>query len=154
MRLSDDIWALIFLVLAIALIVSGWQFDALPGQRVGAGTFPLTLGCVLGICSLVLYWTKGRHQRSQITLAQWIKSPRSLSNFLTVLGALIFFAWSANTLGYHLSVFICVTLMLAKFGSTWQSSVFISLVVTVVSHIFFYKALRVPLPWGLLPVIY
>ncbi len=154
MKLSDDIWALIFLILAIVLFSSGFQFDDMPGQSIGAGTFPKVLGCALAICAMTLYLNEGRKSRTYAALAQWARSPVYLGNVVAVLGSLVFFALTAGRLGYHLSVFICLMIMLLKFGNTWRNSLTIAAVTAFVSHLFFYQVLRVPLPWGPLPVIY
>jgi putative tricarboxylic transport membrane protein len=35
-------------------------------------------------------------------------------------------------------------------GATWRTAAAVSVLATVAIHLAFYKALRIPLPWGLL----
>jgi putative tricarboxylic transport membrane protein len=35
-------------------------------------------------------------------------------------------------------------------GATWRTGVVVAVLATIAIHLAFYKALRIPLPWGLL----
>lgn len=114
----------------------------------------MVLGSALAVCSIILIVRGWASKQAWIAFSVWVRSPKHASSFLVVVASLVFFAFSAGSLGYHVAVFICMLAMLLKLGNSLRSSLLIAAAVATLSHLFFYKALRVPLPWGVLPVIY
>ena len=152
MRLSDTAWGAIFLALSVALVASGFHYAA--GQVGGGGTFPIVIGCGLLACSVRLILRGTRQGEALFRLADWARSGRHVGNFLAVAGCLAVFAASANALGYHLALAIALFFVLIQLGNTLRVSVIMAMATAAVLHLLFYKGLRVPLPWGVLPVLY
>ena len=156
MRFNDALTGLALLVLSITILVTIQAFPEFPGQRIGPAAFPGLLAALLGACSLGLIWRGWRERKAQgfIAVGAWLYSPRHVRNFLVTVGALVFYIVAADKLGF----LICgVTILLALFSTLKVRPVLavpIAIVLPVIIHMIFYKLLRVPLPWGILPVLW
>ncbi len=77
-------------------------------------------------------------------------SPQGFVNALCVAAAILFYIFFVEILGFLITGFLLLTLLMIKLKvPIWKSSI-ISLLSTVGVYILFAKILRVPLPWGLL----
>ena len=89
-----------------------------------------------------------------IAVGAWLTSPRHVRNFALTVGALLFYIFAADKLGF----LICGSLILLTLFSTLRVrlrlALPLALVVTIGIHLVFYKLLRVPLPWGMLPPLW
>jgi putative tricarboxylic transport membrane protein len=155
-KLNDALLGIVFLALSVAILVTIQGFSKIPGQSIGPGAFPGLIAILLGGCSLALIWRGWRERREQrlVAMGAWLASPRHLLNFCVTVGALVFYVLAAEKIGF----LICgAVILLALFGSLrvkpWLT-VALALVVPVLIHLIFYKLLRVPLPWGVLPVLW
>lgn len=71
-------------------------------------------------------------------------------NVLCVLASISFYIYFVETLGFLITGFLLLVLLMIKLGvPSWKSGV-ISLLSTLVIYMLFAKLLKVPLPWGLL----
>ena len=146
----------VFLALSIAVLVTVQGFPKIPGQSIGPGAFPGLIAVLLAGCSVALIWRGWRERGSQplVAMGAWLGSPRHLLNFLVATGALAFYVLAADKLGF----LICGTIILLALFLTLRVRPLLAVVLAVLSpiviHVIFYKLLRVPLPWGVLPVLW
>lgn len=77
-------------------------------------------------------------------------SPQGFSNAFCVIAVILFYIFFVGTLGFLITGFLLLTLLMIKLRvPIWKSGI-ISLLSTVGVYLLFAKILRVPLPWGLL----
>jgi putative tricarboxylic transport membrane protein len=155
-RFNDALLGALFLALSLAVLAHVRSFPNIPGQSIGPGAFPALLAVLLGGCSVALIWRGWRERRSQrpIAVDAWLTSPRHVRNFVAALGALVFYIVAAETLGFLICgpiILLCLFLTLRVRPAL---AVTLALLLPVVIHLIFYKLLRVPLPWGVLPVLW
>ena len=156
MKLNDALLGLVFLALSIAILVTLQAYPKIPGQSIGPGAFPGLIAILLGGCSLALIWRGWRERRAQplVAFGAWLASPRHLLNFGLTAGALVFYVLASETIGF----LICgCAILLALFFSLRvkpRLAVALAVFVPLLIHLIFYKLLRVPLPWGVLPVLW
>jgi putative tricarboxylic transport membrane protein len=155
-RFNDALLGLAFLALSVAVLVNVQGFPEFSGQRIGPAAFPGLIVVLLAGCSLALIWRGWRERREQglIAVGAWLSSPRHVRNFLVAVGALLFYIFAAEKLGF----LICGVAILVALFSTLRVrlrlALPLALAVTVGIHLVFYKLLRVPLPWGVLPPLW
>jgi putative tricarboxylic transport membrane protein len=155
-KFNDALLGAVFLALSVAILVTIQGYSKIPGQSIGPGAFPGLIALLLGGCSLALIWRGWRERRAQplVALGAWLASPRHLLNFCLTVALLVFYVLASETIGF----LICGTIiLLALFFSLRvkpRLAIVLALFVPLVIHLIFYKLLRVPLPWGLLPVLW
>jgi putative tricarboxylic transport membrane protein len=97
---------------------------------------------------------RGRREQGVIAVGAWLSSPRHVRNFLLAVGALIFYIVAAERLGF----LICGTIILSSLFLTLRVrpvlAAPLAVLLPLLIHVMFYKLLRVPLPWGVLPPLY
>ena len=154
MKFNDAILGGVFLALSIAVLVHIQAFPNIPGQKIGPGAFPGLICIILGGCSVALLWRGLRNRTPLVAAGAWLSSPRHIRNFLVVVGALVFYIVAADALGF----LICGAIILLALFLTLRVRPPLALVLAallpIVIHVIFYKLLRVPLPWGVLPVLW
>jgi putative tricarboxylic transport membrane protein len=120
----------------------------MPGQKFGPAWFPGMIAVGLVACGALLAF---RSKSSfWVELPGWLHRPRPLVGVLSVLGGLLFYVLAADSLGFHLTGILLLTLWTRVLGAGWRMSVGVAVVATLVIHLSFYKLLRIPLPWGVL----
>ena len=154
MKFNDAILGGVFLALSIAVLVHIQGFPNIPGQKIGPGAFPGLIAVILACCSVALIWRGVRDRTPLVAVGAWLSSPRHIRNFLVVVGALVFYILAADALGF----LICGAIILLALFLTLRVRPSLALVLAaslpIVIHVIFYKLLRVPLPWGVLPVLW
>jgi putative tricarboxylic transport membrane protein len=156
MKFNDAVLGAVFLALSIAVLVAIQGYPKIPGQSIGPGAFPGLIALLHGGCSIALIWRGWRERRAQplVAMGAWLGSPRHLLNFLVATGALAFYVLAADQLGF----LVCGALILLSLFLALRVkpllAVPLALVLPIVIHLIFYKLLRVPLPWGVLPVLW
>jgi putative tricarboxylic transport membrane protein len=155
-KLNDALLGIVFLALSIAVLVAIQGYPKIPGQSIGPGAFPGLIALLLGGCSIALIWRGWRERRVQplVSMGAWLGSPRHLLNFIVATGALAFYVLAADKLGF----LVCGALILLSLFLALRVKpllvVPLALALPIVIHLIFYKLLRVPLPWGVLPVLW
>jgi putative tricarboxylic transport membrane protein len=152
MRFNDSIFGVLLIAFAIAEIAYTRTFPSLYGQVYGPDLFPILIGVGFLITGAVLT-VRGFMLRAVaplIELGTWAADRRSLINFALVLLALLFYIAASDWLGFILTAFIIMLVLLKSFGSGMASAVVIAAVTTLCIHTLFARVLLVPLPWGLL----
>jgi putative tricarboxylic transport membrane protein len=155
-RFNDALLGIVFLALSVAVLVTIQGYPKIPGQSIGPGAFPGLVALLLAGCSVALIWRGWRERSSQplVAMGAWLSSPRHLLNFLVATGALAFYVLASDKLGF----LICGPIILLALFLTLRvrplAAVGLAVVLPIVIHLIFYKLLRVPLPWGVLPVLW
>lgn len=156
MKVNDAISGIFFILFGMLLFYLTRDFPIMPGQKYGADLFPrLIATCMaLGGVALIFRGIRMREEVPWVTLMDWIKSPRHVASFFLVIGVLIFYILISDLLGFIPTAFICLMVMLLWLRglSTWLSSALISILAVMVIQQFFGEFLRVPLPWGIVPI--
>lgn len=154
MKFNDAVLGAVFLALSIAVLVHIQGFPNIPGQKIGPGAFPGLIAVILAGCAVALIWRGFRDQAPLVAVGAWLGSPRHVRNFALTIGALVFYILAAEALGF----LICGAVILLALFLTLRVRPLVALplavVLPIVIHLIFYKLLRVPLPWGVLPVLW
>ena len=152
MKLNDAVVGLVLLALALTVLVVAGSYPTVPAQRVGPGLFPSLIAIGLGIGGVILM-ARGWRQRATVPMVRWdpwIRSPRHVAGFFTVIASVVFYVTVVDQLGFILTSIAILTALFRVFAVPWRRSIVVATVATVLIHFAFYKLLRVPLPWGVL----
>ena len=154
MKFNDAVLGAVFLALSIAVLVTIQAYPKIPGQSIGPAAFPGLIAFLLAGCSIALIWRGFRGKTPLVAVGAWLGSPRHVQNFLIATGSLVFYVLAADKIGF----LVCGTIILLALFLTLRVrpllACVLALIVPVVIHLIFYKLLRVPLPWGVLPVLW
>jgi putative tricarboxylic transport membrane protein len=152
MRLNDAIFGVLLIVFAIAEIAYTRTFPSLHGQAYGPDLFPILIGVGFLITGAILT-IQGLAQRAVQPLVEtgaWAADRRNVVNFALVLLALLFYIAASDWLGFILTAFIIMLVLLKSFGSGMATAVVVAALTTLAIHALFARVLLVPLPWGVL----
>ena len=174
MKLPDWLLGAILLVLSLAVLWHVQSFPAIPGQEYGAALFPGLAAAGLGLASLVLLLSSlRRHGRrlpvradplgeieqaveEEIAREEDEAGPMTPRRWLALalsVGSVVFYILVAEPLGFILTGFLILAVMMWAYGARPALIVPVAIVATLLVHTGFYKLLRVPLPWGVLQPI-
>lgn len=145
--------AIIFLFGGVTLILSlGMPLGTF--RMAGPGLFPLCLGIILMILATIfLINTKYRKKSTTEKPEDMVPTPRSTRQMLLFLGATTIAVACFNTLGFPLTSFLLMVLLLRSLGiKRWPFLMIMSLATAVGSYILFVQILKIPLPKGLLGI--
>jgi putative tricarboxylic transport membrane protein len=152
MRLNDAIFGVLLIVFAIAEIAYTRTFPSLHGQAYGPDLFPILIGVGFLITGAILT-VQGLAQRAGQPLVEigvWAADRRNVVNFALVLLALLFYIAASDWLGFILTAFIIMLVLLKSFGSGMVTALVVAVLTTLGIHTLFARVLLVPLPWGVL----
>jgi putative tricarboxylic transport membrane protein len=152
MRLNDAIFGVLLIVFAIAEIAYTRTFPSLHGQAYGPDLFPILIGVGFLITGAILT-VQGLAQRAGQPLVEvgaWAADRRNVVNFALVLLALLFYIAASDWLGFILTAFVIMLVLLKSFGSGMVTALVIAALTTLGIHTLFARILLVPLPWGVL----
>ncbi len=156
MKLNDAVFGAIFFALSLLVFWSIRNYPRIPGQNIGPAAFPGVVAAGLAICSvlLMIQGVRARGSGPWFALDAWTRDPRTLLGFAVTVGVLLLYVLAADRLGFIVTGIVMLTTMLLTLRVGLLLAVVVAAVATFAIHIAFYKGLRVPLPWGLLPVLY
>jgi putative tricarboxylic transport membrane protein len=120
----------------------------MPGQKFGPAWFPGLIAGGLGVCGLFLIVAGARQGAPWLVFPQWMHRPRPLLGVASVIAGLLFYIIAADKLGFHLTGIVLLAAWMRILGASWRMAAPVALVATLAIHLSFYKALRIPLPWG------
>jgi putative tricarboxylic transport membrane protein len=156
--------------LAIAVLWSSRAFPDVPGQKLGASTLPGIVGACLLACGalLILRSLSARRYRVQppasapdplladaaSEAAAAGRPTEQIRPALWILASIVLYIVAADALGFLLVAPVCVLIAELALRVRPLPAVLWAVLATVVVHVSFYKLLKVPLPWGLLPPLY
>jgi putative tricarboxylic transport membrane protein len=122
----------------------------MPGQKFGPAWFPGLVAAGLGLCGAGLLY-KGAHRGAPwLAFPEWLQRREPRAAVVAVIGGLVFYILAADRLGFHLTAIAVVALWVRILGASWRVTAAVAVLAPIIIHLAFYKALRVPLPWGLL----
>ena len=122
----------------------------MPGQKFGPAWFPGLIAAGLGICGFFLILSGWRQRGPWLALPAWAAQRRALLGVSSVIIGLLFYILAVDRLGFHITGVLLLASWMRILGASWRVAVVVAVVATVAIHLSFYKALRIPLPWGLL----
>jgi putative tricarboxylic transport membrane protein len=156
MKLNDAIFGLIFLGIALLILWSVRTLPNVPGQDVGPAAFPALLALLLAICAVLLVVRGVRERLTQKWFERglWTGSPRHVLSFSLIVAGLIFYVLAAENLGFFLCAIVILVALFLSLQVRAIKAVPLAVTSTLVVHTIFYKFLKVPLPWGPLPVMW
>ncbi|HVJ60572.1 MAG TPA: tripartite tricarboxylate transporter TctB family protein [Burkholderiaceae bacterium] len=156
MKLNDAVLGAVFFALSLLVFWSIRGYPSIPGQNVGPAAFPGVVAAGLAICSVLLMvqGVRSRGGAPWITFDDWTRNPRALLGFAVTVGVLLLYILAADRVGFIVVGIVMLTAMLAALRVRLLLALAVACAATFVIHFAFYKGLRVPLPWGLLPVLY
>jgi putative tricarboxylic transport membrane protein len=140
----------VLVALAAAILWHIQGFPAMPGQKFGPAWFPGLVAGGLGLCGIGLAFSGARHGGRWLALPDWLHRPRPRAGVAALVGGLLFYILLVDVVGFHLTGMALLALWIRVLGAAWRVTVPVALLAPFLVHLAFYKALRVPLPWGLL----
>ena len=162
MRISDRHSGLFLVALGTVAAYAGSRLPPVPGQQVGPNVFPLVVGVGLAICGLMIAFGIGHsfEDEAEADLAAHsdpgavAEKPGRLGGLMALLppALLLFYTYCSEWLGFVPTAFAIVLVMARALGATWRLAVPLAVVTPVFVHLVFSKLLRVPLPFGFLPM--
>ncbi len=152
MKVADLLAGAVLIALGLAFAGYGWVLPAMPGQRYGAGLFPMALGLCVAVCGAQLAWVGWRERRlvPQLALAPWTRDPFLRRNFLVALGLILLYILLLDDIGFIPLSIVILAVMFRQLGVSLGRSALIAVIATIAIYISFGRWLRVPLPRGLL----
>jgi putative tricarboxylic transport membrane protein len=155
LKFNDAVIGIFFILFGGVLFYVTRDFPPMPGQAYGPDLFPRLIGATMAFAGALLIAKGLRDHRDGGAWAaglEWMRNPRAVSNFVLVVGVLVFYVLVSDRLGFLVTGFLCLFALLAwlrGFGS-WASSAVIAVASVLVIQTLFGHLLRVPLPRGLL----
>jgi putative tricarboxylic transport membrane protein len=122
----------------------------MPGQKFGPAWFPGLVAAGLALCGALLVHGGLREHAPWLTAPQWLRSPRARAGVSALVGGLVAYIVVVEHLGFHLTGMLLLAAWMRILGASWRVTAIVAVVATIVIHLAFYKALRIPLPWGVL----
>jgi putative tricarboxylic transport membrane protein len=152
MKFNDLVAGLIFLVVAGLFAAGSWNLPNPSQQPLGPSAFPLILAGFLVLCATLLAWQGGRapERGPALALADWARSPVALVRLLLVPGAVLFYVFASEALGFLIAGSVILAVLFLAGGVRPKLAVPLALAAALVMHSIFYLGLGVQLPWGLL----
>jgi putative tricarboxylic transport membrane protein len=156
MKLNDAIFGALFLALSLFVLWSIQSYPKIPGQDVGPAAFPGLVASLLAICSLMLIVRGWRERAAQpwFVAGAWLRSPRHAFAFALTVGGLLLYVLVGHIVGFLVGSTVFLAVLMLALGVRVPVVLAVAPAATLFIHLVFYKGLRVPLPWGVLPVLY
>jgi len=156
LKLNDAVFGALFLALSLLVLWTIQGYPKIPGQNVGPAAFPGIAASVLALCSLLLIvqGVRSRAGTPWFQRGEWTSRPPQLIAFAVTLGGLLLYVLASDRIGFIATGIVMLGSLMLALRVRWPMALIVSVVSTVVIHFAFYKGLRVPLPWGVLPVMY
>ncbi|MFT4415438.1 tripartite tricarboxylate transporter TctB family protein [Fredinandcohnia humi] len=139
--------SLILAIVSICYLVLSFRLPAYPYVPVDSDAVPITLGFILLLLSIFLYFQKDNHSEGKS------KIPTSEKKvILTVLGFVLLFVILLEPLGFILTttLFLYVNSWFLGYKK-WISNLIVSLAIPFVIYFLFSSFLQIQLPKGILP---
>lgn len=163
MKLNDAVLGAIFLALSLAVLWDVRTYPNIPGQNVGPNAFPGLVAAILAGCSIALIArgflhraARGQHDGAQrwLVLQAWTRSPRHRTAFGLTVAMLVGYVLFAESLGFLVCGMLLLVVLMLALRVRPVVLFTVAPIATFTIHLIFYKGLRVPLPWGIVPILY
>ena len=149
MRVSNTSIGLGLIVFAIAVLFYTRTFPTLEKGYPGPSLFPNVLAVLFIIAGIALV-VQGVRSGERIIKFDTSSITRSgLINVLLVLGAVVFYIYLSDFLGFQITSFILLFSLMKWLRVPTRWSLVMASGVTLAIYLLFAKMLLVPLPWGL-----
>ena len=153
MRTVDRAVGAAIALLAVAVFWSSRSFPNVPGQKLGASTLPGIVAVGLFVCGLILVLRSLRESR--YASAQDAPAERErIAPAIGILASIVLYVAASDAVGYLIVAPLSLVVALRALRVGWIRSIAWSIVAAIAVHLAFYKLLKVPLPWGVVPVLY
>ncbi len=140
---------LAFLLVGVSYLVAGSEHDLGSLEMPGDGVFPILVGTVFTILSLIAVIQSLRSRKNSARRAGVFPRGTDLRRVLWITISLVLFAVLFRTLGFYICIFALMAAMLSILGPwSWFKICWVSLVMVVLSYLLFQQLLGVPLPKG------
>ena len=158
MKLNDAVFGALFLVLSLLVLWTIQGYPKIPGQNIGPAAFPGIAASVLALCAVLLI-AQGLRARARdaspwFERGAWTSRAPQVIAFAVTVGGLLLYVLASDRIGFIPTGIVMLGSLMVALRVRWPMALIVSVVSTVVIHFAFYKGLRVPLPWGVLPVMY
>ncbi len=154
MKFNDAISGALFLVIGIFAFIHAGSFKGFPGVPYGPDAFPRIIAVMMGGGGLLLIVSGLRSAGNApwLELADWARRPRSYGLFMAIVGAVLVYILASDLLGFLLTASLMLTglFRITRGSGTFVSSAIMAVGVTALIYLLFAKALRVPLPFGII----
>lgn len=149
MRVSNTSIGLGLIVFASAVLLYTRTFPTLQKGYPGPSLFPNVLAVLFIIAGITLV-AQGVRSGERIIKFDTSRITRSgLINILLVLGAIVFYIYLSDFLGFQISSFILLFGLMKWLRVSTRWSLVMACGITLAIYLLFAKMLLVPLPWGL-----
>jgi putative tricarboxylic transport membrane protein len=156
MKINDAAFGALFGVLSLLVLWTIQGYPRIPGQNFGPAAFPGVAASGLALCSLLLIvqGVRARHQAPWFAAGEWLRRPAQLVAFAVAVIGLALYVVASEQVGFLIIGTLIVSALMLALRVRAIVALPVALLATLVIHVAFYKGLRVPLPWGVLPVLY
>jgi putative tricarboxylic transport membrane protein len=156
LKLNDAVFGALFLALSLLVLWTIQSYPMIPGQNIGPAAFPGVAATVLALCSvlLVVQGVRTRGTSPWLQRGEWTGHPRQLIAFAVTALGLLLYVLASERIGFIVTGIVMLLSLMLALRVRMATALIVSVVSTLASHVAFYKGLRVPLPWGVLPVLY
>jgi hypothetical protein len=145
-RLTASLAALVFLLLGVWICRQAGQLPFGSFRMPGAGFFPLLLGGVLSLLSIILL------------AVSWLGHPETVPmssmrrEVFYLMGAILMAAWLFERLGFLCTMVLFLGVLLKVLGKfNWTATIMVAVLGSVVAYVLFSRVLLIGLPSGVLP---
>jgi putative tricarboxylic transport membrane protein len=148
MKKRNLVSGIVLLVFSIGTLFESRKLEIGALSSAQTGFFPFILSILLAILSLILLGQalKGKNEGS---IPAWV-STGGLKRLGLTLGILLFFAVFFEYLGYLISTFLLIFILVKAIGNRkWWVAVLFALLSTLGSYLIFGILLKTPLPPGI-----
>ena len=122
----------------------------MPGQKFGPAWFPGLVAVGLAICGALLLLSPAVKTHPWLAAPEWLSRARARNAIAGIFAGLVVYVVFADRLGFHITGVVLLSAWVRLLGASWRLAIATGVIGTIVIHLAFYKALRVPLPWGVL----
>jgi putative tricarboxylic transport membrane protein len=141
-------------LLAVAVFWSARSFPNVPGQKLGAATLPMIVAVGLFVCGLLLVLRGARTAPPAREAGEAGGGGERIAPALGILASIAVYLAASEGVGYLLVAPVSLLIALRALQVRWRPALIWAIVATLAAHVAFYKLLKVPLPWGIVPVFY
>jgi putative tricarboxylic transport membrane protein len=140
-------------LLAVAVFWSSRGFPNVPGQKLGASTLPGIVAVGLFVCGLLLVLRSMSASRYAPASDEPAQRERIAPAF-GILASIVLYVAASDAVGYLIVAPLSLIVALRALQVGWGRAIAWSIIASIAVHVSFYKLLKVPLPWGVVPVLY
>jgi putative tricarboxylic transport membrane protein len=153
MRAVDRAVGAAIALLGVAVYLSSRSFPNVPGQKLGASTLPGIVAVGLFVCGLLLVLRSMSASRYAPASDEPAERERIAPAF-GILASIVLYVAASDAVGYLIVAPLSLIVALRALQVGWGRAIAWSIIASIAVHVSFYKLLKVPLPWGVVPVLY